>query len=169
MQVITAVETLMGPDQPTVFLAGGITKCPDWQQTVIDKLADVDDGVLLNPRRPNFPINDPNASREQITWEFNALARAHVFAMWFSNSDSDQPICMYELGRHLAIRELTNDMEHVLIGVEPGYRRLRDVYIQVGLVCPKLAGQIVDNLDDHAENIRRAVSDLCDQGLESIW
>jgi hypothetical protein len=28
---------------------------------------------LFNPRRENFPINDPNASKEQIEWEYVAF------------------------------------------------------------------------------------------------
>ncbi len=48
-------------DGPSLFLAGGITGCPDWQRQLRDKLADTP-LTLLNPRRANFPIDDPRAA-----------------------------------------------------------------------------------------------------------
>lgn len=71
MKVITAVEPLVhdGADVvgcPSVFLAGGITNCPQWQQEVIDRLQGYEiECTILNPRRANFPIGDPSAAREQ--------------------------------------------------------------------------------------------------------
>ena len=157
MQVITAVEAIDVLGKPTAFLAGGITNCPWWQDEVIKILEPHDNGVLLNPRRRNFPIDDPNASREQITWEFNALDRANVFSMWFSDADSDQPICMLELGKHLERRATRNQLDLVVIGVEPGYRREQDVRIQSELVSMDVADRITDNLEDHAAEILAAL------------
>jgi hypothetical protein len=157
MRVVTAPEGLDDLPSPSVFLAGGITGCPDWQQEVIGKLADVKMGCLLNPRRANFPIHDPNAAREQITWEFRALSAANVFSMWFSNAPSDQPICFYELGRHLAMRQVDNQLNYVVLGVEKGFKRSQDVYIQSELVAKKLSDRIVATLDEYVENIREAV------------
>lgn len=155
MKVVTAVEKLEGP-RPWVFLAGGITNCPWWQDEVIVRLEGCE-GTLLNPRRRDFPIGDPNAAKEQITWEFNALEKADIFSMWFSNADSDQPICMYELGRHLALFPM-GYLSSVCIGVEPGYRRSQDVYIQTKLILPYY--KIADTLDQHANNVRVAVADI---------
>lgn len=156
MKVITAPEEIK-VDKPTIFLAGGITDCPEWQDEMIELLKDNDDGVLLNPRRKNFPIDDPNAAEEQITWEFHALNNCDIFSMWFSAGSSDQPICMLEYGRHVAIRDLKGDLKNVVIGVEPGYRREQDVHIQTELVNKDLAKKISDNLEDHAKNILKAL------------
>ena len=158
MNVITAPEPfpLLG-GQPIVFLAGGITNCPNWQQEIINRLAGVTTGTLLNPRRPNFPINDPDAARAQITWEFNALARANIFSMWFCAGTSDQPICMYELGRHLALYNAGHQLHRVVIGIEPGYKREADVRIQTGLVNADLALQINTSLAEHAYRILTAI------------
>lgn len=162
MKVVTAVEPLGGIRADSVFLAGGITNCPWWQDEIIELLKP-HEGTILNPRRKNFPIDDPNAANEQIVWEFEALERAKVFSMWFSASESVQPICMYELGRHLALRAKYNpqpvrtDAPDVVIGVEPGYLRAEDVYIQVGLVSATLADRITTNLEDHAKAIVTAM------------
>ncbi len=157
MKVITAPECLQDLPCPSVFLAGGITNCPEWQEEAINKLSDLDMGCLLNPRRKNFPIEDPNAAREQITWEFRALEKADIFTMWFSNAPSDQPICFYELGRNLAMREVALRLNSVVIGVEKGFKRSQDVYIQTELVCPNI--KVYDNFDDYVSAIREKV--LC--------
>jgi len=149
MELFTAPEKIE-TKLLTVFLAGGITNCPNWQQEII-KLLEGNDIAVLNPRRENFPIHDPKASEEQITWEFHALNNSDIFSMWFTSGVSDQPICMYELGRHLALKK----PEKIVIGVEEGYKRKQDVYIQTKLVHPQL--EISDNLVTHKDNILNAI------------
>lgn len=156
MKTIVAPNNIDGAQRPTVFLAGGITNCPWWQDRVVEVLADGTPGTLLNPRRRNFPIDDPSAAQKQIRWEYYALAGADIFSMWFAASESVQPICMYELGRHLAIRYRWGQLRRVVIGIAPGYRREQDVRIQVALVASRVAERIADSLDGHIENIRRA-------------
>lgn len=159
IKVITAPEALVPYNEddtiPTnkdfdirCFLAGGITGCDNWQQKVIKYVKDLDiqhalrpynDLMLINPRRENFPIGDPNAAEQQITWEFNALSddALSIFSMYFCASDSDQPICMYELGRYLTIMKQKYPdayMDMVVISVEKGYKRAQDVYYQVKLM-----------------------------------
>jgi len=166
MNVIEAPDYSFKDDnQPSVFLAGGIANCPDWQKEVIERLVDCD-ALALNPKRENFPMDDPNAAKEQITWEFKALESADVFSMWFCAGESDQPICQYELGRHLALRStetdynrvVTNDLGRVVIGVEKGYKREQNVRIQTELICPELASRISSDLGEHSENIRKAIN-----------
>jgi hypothetical protein len=156
---------------PSVFLAGGITNCPNWQQEVRKILAGMElpEFQLLNPRRDNFPIHDPNAARAQITWEFHALNHCNIFSMWYSNADSDQPICMYELGRHL-VRFAYGEIDYVCIGVEPGYRRAQDVAIQTELVMKDAGGKtdeewfMTDLLTQHALNIACCVREADKRG-----
>jgi len=143
------------PTYPTVFLAGGITACPEWQTELVKLLSD-ELITLVNPRRKNFPMDDPNAAKEQITWEFHRLNQCDIFSMWFCNTpSSDQPICMYELGRHLVLHQ--SHPETIVIGIEPGYKRAQDVMIQSGLVNDILPLCISNNLKDHAENIKEAM------------
>lgn len=153
MIFITAPEPIITDGKTSVFLAGGITNCPWWQDEIIDLLDNGDDFVVFNPRRRNFPIHDPNAAQEQIEWEYNALNISSVFSMWFCNADSDQPICMYELGRHLALKHPDN----VVVGVEPGYRREQDVRIQTELVSTDVYRRISTSLDSHAKEILNAL------------
>lgn len=154
MRIITAPEPykIYNKDEPTLFLAGGITNCPDWQKEIIEYLKD-DDVTIFNPRRDNFSINDPNESYNQIMWEYKAIQTASIFSMWFCNSKSDQPICMYELGKELQRRNEYRSMrKNIVIGIEKGYRRENDVRIQSKLVIDEIT--IVDDFDDYLERIQ---------------
>lgn len=117
---------------PSVFMAGGITGCPDWQQGLrgLLKKANV---ILINPRRANFPIGDPSAAEAQITWEFDHLRQADAISFWFPK-ETLCPIVLYELGKHSAPGALY--AKALFVGVEPGYQREQDVRIQTRLARP---------------------------------
>jgi hypothetical protein len=145
MKVITAPEKyIMQENEISVFLAGGITNCPDWQSNIIKELEErfdssiYDDLVIFNPRRENFPIDKPSAAFEQIEWEFDNLSRMDIFSMYFCKGESDQPICMYELGRYISEMQKRFPIdweERIIISVEKGYKRAKDVIVQTGLAC----------------------------------
>ena len=127
-------------DPTSVFLAGGITGCPDWQQEIRGLLQD-SDLVLVNPRRADFPIHDPNAALEQITWEHNCLRLVDAILFWFP-CETMCPIVLYELGAW----SMTN--KPIFVGVHPRYQRRQDVEIQTGLVRPDV--QVVYSLQELA-------------------
>ena len=142
MRVITAPEEYTPQREDVhVFLAGGIMDCPDWQSEVIERLSRkraTDHLVVLNPRRADFPMHDPDAATEQINWEFNWLEKCDIFSMYFSEGESVQPICMYELGRNILrtqIRFPEDWHKRIIVSAEHGYKRIKDVQIQTGLAC----------------------------------
>lgn len=171
MRYVEAVTEFDTSPRPHVFMAGGITNCPDWQQELRTLLEDVPHGTLLNPRRANFPIGDPDAAQEQIAWEHRALWQADVFSMWFSVG-SVQPICMFELGAHLSRWRLIAGcpyphkavLKAVAIGADPDYVRLQDVIIQTALIDPSLA--ITATLEQHCHAITDAVVTCLEQGTQ---
>lgn len=130
-------------DCKRVFLAGGITDCPDWQQIVRKGLHNPY-WILLNPRRKNFPVHDPNATREQVTWEYNMLNSADLITFWFAK-ETIQPIVLFELGRFV------NTKKDILIGIHPEYPRKQDVEIQTELARPDF--QFVNSLEEHIRQI----------------
>ena len=130
MRVIEAPEEWTG-EQASLFLAGGISGCPDWQARMIELLSDVD-LVLLNPRRASYPWNDPAAAEEQIVWEHRHLRRATAVLFWFPG-ETLCPIALYELGAWSAVPG------PLFIGVDPAYARRADVEIQTRLVRPEVA------------------------------
>ena len=132
-------------DPPAVFLAGGITGCPDWQATAAAQLASAP-CVVLNPRRAAFDIADPQAASAQIAWEYRHLRLPRVLTLfWFPACDRSvtvQPIALYELGGALERRCLDRP---VLIGADPGYPRRFDLVEQLGHEAPDL--DVLDELD----------------------
>lgn len=119
----------------SVFLAGGITGIQDWQARAVQLLAEGEPGELavLNPRRADFPLSDPDAHAEQVAWEHRHLARADVLLFWFAAGPSDQPIALFELGAHTAHNR------HLAVGADPDYSRRRDVVEQLRHCRPDLA------------------------------
>jgi hypothetical protein len=135
------------PALSSLFLGGGITGCPDWQAEVAALLADTP-LTLLNPRRANFPIHDPNAAYEQIAWEHTHLRRADAILFWFP-CETLCPIVLYELGAWSMTDKL------LFVGVHPDYQRRADVEIQTSLVRPDV--RVVYSLGDLARTVRGAL------------
>jgi len=132
------------PKQFVLFLAGGITGCPDWQQRMVKLLNDTD-YVLLNPRRADFPIHDPDAANEQIIWEYDCLRKADVIQFWFAK-ETIQPIVLYELGAWAASNK------PIFVGIHPEYSRRQDVEIQIKLARPSV--KIVYSLRELSQQIK---------------
>ena len=144
LRVITAPEEYT-ESAPSLFLGGGITGCPDWQAEVIHHLGRTG-WVLLNPRRPNFPMDDPTAAEQQIAWEHRHLRRATGVLLWFPR-ETVCPIVLYELGAW----SMTD--KPLLVGTHPHYRRRQDVHLQTALARPEV--QVVDSLDALVQQARR--------------
>ena len=140
MIYVESPTIISGVLRQTLFLAGGITGCPDWQQEMVTMLSQTN-LTLLNPRRADFPIHDPDAALEQITWEHTHLRRAYAILFWFP-CETLCPIVLYELGAW----SKTN--KPLLVGVHPDYKRRQDVEIQTKLERPDV--KIVYSLQDLA-------------------
>ena len=144
MKVITAINedySINTNHSVKIFLAGGISNCPDWQSEAIEHFTALSNYnfTLYNPRRENFPINDPNASEQQIVWEYNHLRDSDIILYWFARG-SLNPIVLYELGMWGNSRDKT-----IFIGIDPEYERKHDVEIQTKLARPEII--IYDNLN----------------------
>lgn len=115
---------------PTLFVAGGITGCPDWQGDLRVYLSDLD-MIFCNPRRASFSIHDPNAAQEQIEWEYRWLKEADAICFWFCR-ETLNPIVLFELGSHL------KDRKPIFVGMDLDYSRRQDVEIQARLIRPDM-------------------------------
>lgn len=148
----TLFLTIVAPqrDYPTpvksLFLAGGISNCPDWQSELIALLSNCKNLTIFNPRRPNYPMDDPGEAQVQIKWEYDHLKTADMIVVWFSKG-SINPIVLYELGTWVNAR---TDIP-AFIGIDPGYERADDVIIQTKLARPEI--QITNNLTLLAQQI----------------
>jgi Nucleoside 2-deoxyribosyltransferase like len=125
---VEAPEKYLG-SASSLFLAGGITGCPDWQADVVRSLRGRSLAVL-NPRRRLFSVGDCSAADAQIRWEHEHLRRADAILFWFSEGPSAQPIAMYELGAAAAADR------PIAVGTHPAYIRRLDVQLQLELARP---------------------------------
>lgn len=111
----------------SIFLGGGITSCPLWQPQMVDLLKDTD-LILVNPRRENFDITNPNMTVEQIEWEHKYLEKATARLFWFPK-ETLCPITLFELGKYCKINPL-------FVGCHPEYQRKTDLEVQLKLARP---------------------------------
>lgn len=164
MKVVTApMEYERQKEDVICFLAGGITGCPDWQSDVIKSLMrmeqsgiDLSHLVIMNPRRENFPIDDPSASETQIKWEFDWLEECDIFSIYFAGCESLQPISLYELGRNLLRMKEKFPIswkDHLAVSVADGYKRDHDVVVQTELAVGKDIVLEHATPQDHAHDI----------------
>jgi hypothetical protein len=139
-----------GDDRPSVFLAGGITGCADWQAHVCAQMAQ-DRVLLLNPRRADFDIAQGDSAAQQIAWEWRHLhdPRTTVTLFWFA-CETVQPIALFELGDALASRR------RIVVGTHPAYPRRADVVLQASHFDPDLI--VHDDLDAVVDATRAVLS-----------
>ena len=142
------MEYIEAPNEYTgkkdcIFLAGGISGCPDWQHELKELLKD-EDIVLFNPRRDHFP-KSLKGEEKQIAWEYKYLKKAKAISFWFPK-ETLCPITLFELGSHL-----TSNQE-VFIGVHPDFARKIDVEMQTKLANPKI--KIVYDIEALAKQIK---------------
>lgn len=164
VQVLTAPNDELPEDHnKTIFLAGGITNCPQWQEKVIKELEMLEPinahATVFNPRRKDFSFNNTYEVYQQIKWEFDRLEQMDIFSMYFCDADSVQPICLYELGRNIVRMQnrFPNDWkDRIVISIEPGYTRKDDVLIQMDLCAPGLFIDTNGSPELHAYNIKIA-------------
>ena len=142
MEYIECPDTYNGGGL-SLFLAGGITNCGNWQQDMVKLLAHTD-LTLVNPRRATFDITDPKMSELQIKWEHEHLSKVDAVLFWFP-PETMCPITLYELGA----RAMTNTP--IFVGVHPDYKRKFDVEMQLSLVRPEV--EVVYSLEDLAEQV----------------
>jgi len=122
-----------GNGEHTIFLAGGISNCPDWQKELESHLYfafGIHNFVVFNPRRDKFDFANERESVKQIEWEHSMLEQCDTLLFWFPK-ETLCPITLYELGAY------TGKKKNLVIGIDPHYKRKLDVITQTRL---KIAG-----------------------------
>lgn len=163
------MEYVEAPNNPpsttqlvNLFLAGGISGCPDWQSQLIAALKDIPVRVY-NPRRQTFDADpsDEKAARTQIEWEFKALSLCDIVVFWFPK-ESVCPISLYELGR----LNTMHDTKTILIGTHKEYSRRVDVALQTYYATDG-AVFICSDLESLLRNLITAIGPI-HQALQAI-
>jgi len=161
MNYVEAPDMPLTVMKPIVFLAGGITGCPEWQKEVIAKLANVEEGTVFNPRKLSFDLSQPKEAISQIRWEAQWLWTSEIVTFWFCK-ETVCPITLFELGCHLVRSRLAKvNIPHICIGIEPGYTREFDIREQVKIITPEVP--IVNSLDGIVDFITENVKILSEE------
>jgi hypothetical protein len=123
-----------------IFLAGGISNCSNWQKEAKEKLETK--FIVYNPRKENFDVNNPQATIDQINWEFEHLKKADIILFWFP-CETLCPITLFEFGKWLV------SDKPIFVGCHPDYQRKIDIEIQGKLERPDI--KIHNNLNSLLE------------------
>jgi len=132
-------------DERSIFLAGGISACENWQANIRELLkTSVPELSLINPRRKHFDVADKSVAEKQIVWEHNHLRKASAVLFWFCK-ETLCPITLYELGAMSMLKNV------IFIGCHPEYQRKEDVIIQTKLVKPDV--KVVFSVEELAKQV----------------
>jgi hypothetical protein len=113
----------------SIFIAGGISNCPDWQ-TEISQLFDPDLYDVVNPRREGGFDRTGITAQEQITWEHRALSLVDNCVFWFP-CETLCPITLMEYGKML--ERASRHSVRLVVGWHANYARAFDLEIQTQL------------------------------------
>jgi hypothetical protein len=137
-----AINFLVAPNRgplpkPVVFLAGGITNSPRWQDVAVEYLNRSVEGITIcNPRRPRDFEDDDVEYQQQVTWELDHLQAADLVLFWFPAAECR--MTRIELGLSLGRGQ------SAIIGSEPGFISRR--YLQI--LASRLGLALHDRLED---------------------
>jgi len=139
IQVIQAPSEEKPLFKQSVFLAGGINQCPEWQEVFLKKFDALYDGyvTVYNPRRSGEL--KPEMHKAQVEWETEKLRDATHVVFWFCH-ETLCPITLYEYGwiKH-------TDKVRV-VGCHPDYQRRNDILFRERQL-------VFDSLDRLATNL----------------
>jgi hypothetical protein len=152
-------EEIINKTEPIIFIAGGISNCPDWQSELIAEM-DSCNFSIINPRRVGGLSKDGDEARTQINWEQKYLKLATTVIFWFP-SESICPITLLELGQCLT--RMHYEPLKVIVGVHENYERKFDVFTQAGvaersaLYFDESHVKVVEGWEIFKEEVRRWV------------
>lgn len=138
----------------SVFLGGAIDqgKSVDWQSKVVQALSDLDNIVVLNPRREEWDesweqCKDCEPFRGQVLWEIGAQEKCDLI-LYVYTKDSKAPITMFENGAW-------GTKKDCIVCVEEGFYRQGnlDIYMEHFNI------PIYHNLDEMIADLHEVLED----------
>jgi hypothetical protein len=156
-----------------LFTAGSIQNnnnengmAEEWQVTVYEKLKDIDNLVILNPRRNDWDsstwtqsIDDPQFS-QQVNWELDMQEQLSDIIMYYFEPTSTAPITLLELGLCAS-----DDSIDKIVCCPEGYFRKGNVDI----ICDRYGIQMVSSLEDMIEKTRILIEEIKSERLKDLW
>jgi hypothetical protein len=153
MRVIKAPKTISYTEPNSVFLAGSIEMgaAENWQDRVIKDLSDIENLVILNPRRDDWDSSwieeKTNLKfKEQVVWEQTGLASVDIVIFYF-DPNTKSPITLLEFGQ---VSEMYKD---AVVYCPKGFWRKGNVDI----VAERSHMISVDNYEDLIKHVRMLI------------
>jgi hypothetical protein len=118
----------------SIFLAGGISDCPDWQDDTTRLLRQhfsEEKLTIYNPRKStvkDHSCNEDERRFKQIQWEYDNLNTCDICVFYFLEK-SPCPISLYELGRMNERKTLLGKPDLYIV-VDENYDHRNDVIMQ---------------------------------------
>ena len=151
----------------SLFLAGGISGCFNWQEYVCNQLVEQykpDRRVhIFNPRRVGNLAKEGDEALAQIKWEHDYLDLVSYISFWFPK-ETACPITLFELGKYCQILESDygdswlSCNDDLIIGMDPNYPRRFDVEAQMKLVYGNKGIAFIYNLDEFIVEIAKKLN-----------
>jgi hypothetical protein len=148
----------------SVFLAGSIEmgKAEDWQTKLWKYLKDMDELVVLNPRRDDWDDSweqkiENKQFNEQVTWELSSQEQADVIAMYFDPT-TKAPISLLELG-------LFGEEGKMIVCCPEGFYRKGNVDI----VCKRYNIEQVENIEALMGRVKEVLVEVQNEKMEKMW
>ena len=133
-------------NRPSIFLSGSIEmgKAEDWQTRMEAELGDIDDLIILNPRRDDWDSSwvqamGDNQFTEQVTWELEGLEKVRWIPTYLSPGTMS-PITLLELGLFSGRNQ---DFSRLIVCCPEGFWRKGNVDI----VCARYQIRQVPDLE----------------------
>ena len=134
-----------------LFLAGSIEmdKAENWQRKIEEKLIEIDELTILNPRRDDWnsdwkqSISHPKF-KEQVDWELDGIEEADTVIFYF-DPNTKSPITLMELGLVAGMSHKSIE-KNVIVCCPEGFWRKGNVDI----ICSRMGNInliIENNLD----------------------
>lgn len=136
--------SMSGERHPTVFLAGGIVGCPDWQNQVMQGLSDLRI-LFFNPRHDKDG-KDIHFNSKVDQWVENWIIRTGLVAFWFCK-ETTQHKWIFQLGR------MSDKVKPIIVGLHPDYKFAQD--IQNLFILSRVRARLVYNIEDLIDKIRQ--------------
>lgn len=147
----------------SIFLAGSIeeNKAIPWQKKITNSLIDLENIIILNPRRDDWDsswvqsINNPQFF-EQVTWELEAQEEVDIIAMYY-DPETKSPITLLELG-------LFCDPNKLIVCCPEGFWRKGNVDI----VCRRYNIMQSKNIDELIIDVKNRIIQKQNQMLSDL-
>lgn len=141
-------------NKKSVFLAGSIEMgmAEKWQDRVIDAVSNMDNIVILNPRRDDWDSSWEQSINnrqfvEQVEWEHNGLLTYSDIHFFYFAPGTKSPITLQEFGMSSMIQPWR--LNHIIVCPDGFWRKGN-----IEVTCKRLELPVYNSLDEGIKKLK---------------